>query len=115
MNVKTYEKAAKSLIWEAVELVGVIATQIPQRTTRGSKFARAGGTHWDNLPMRVVSYKIADVCYRFDQLQHELGLSDPRASRFGNPPTGSTNPINQENSPMAKTKASPGSPNPTPK
>ena len=86
MNTKAYKKAAADLLWDSLTVVGRISELIPREIWPGSKMARLGGSHWQNHDLKMVADAIATVQYRFDQLQHILGLPDPEAARFGHAP-----------------------------
>lgn len=102
MNTKTYDLCLENLVFDTLGLLGLIHTQLPKGVRPGSKFARMRGSQWNNEALMNVAKKIEDITYRFDQVQHVLGLPSVDAARFGHLPAGSTNTLNEETTPMAK-------------
>ena len=103
-DLRAYKLARENLLWDVLGLAGLIGSVLPAEARAGSKFARAGGSQWHNYDLMTVSKKLQDVLYRFDQVQHALGLPHPEDARFGHPPAGSTNQSSDENPPIATPK-----------
>jgi hypothetical protein len=93
-NLKVYKTRREDLIFEILNAAGLAANLLPVDVRPGSKFARMGGNQWNNYDLMTISKKLQDVLYRFDQVQHALGLAHPDDARFGHGPAGSTNPRN---------------------
>lgn len=102
-DLRSYRKRREDLLFDALSLVSLIATQLPVRVTPGSLLSRSHGSQWNSDELRLVASKIEDVTYRFDQLQYTLGLWDHDA-RFGHPPAGSADDQPSEESPSVAAK-----------
>jgi hypothetical protein len=90
-NAESYKLARENLLYDTLNLAGLIGTLFPATVRPGSSIAQGSGSHWENDDIRTVSKMLEQVTYRFDQVQHTLGLWQHEA-RFGHGPAGSTNP-----------------------
>jgi hypothetical protein len=103
MNAKAYKKCREDLLYDTLNLAGLIGTLFPATIRPGSGIARGCGSQWENDDVRTVSKMLEQVTYRFDQVQHALGLWQHDA-RFGHGPAGSTNRPAGEQEPTAAPK-----------
>jgi hypothetical protein len=112
-NLKAYKQAAEDLLYDTRGLAGLIATLLPKDVRPDSAFARMGGSQWRNHDLMTIAKKLEDVTFRFDAVQHCLGLPDHDA-RFGHPAPESAR-ITIELDPETPTAGTPKKTTPKPK
>jgi hypothetical protein len=83
-NLKAFKQAREDLLFDALGLAGLVATLLPRDVRPDSAFARMGGSQWRNHDLMTIAKKLEDLTFRFDAVQHCLGLPD-HSARFGHP------------------------------